>query len=271
MPGVIIKITYCYSYPLIFGTRHLDSWTSLVKTQTCLIPSSFPFHTVSCENVGWVPYSHPGCGYWWVSQTEKLWPVVRFGTLSSSHILPWCVHMVSHVWLCGPWPVAHQAPLSMQHSLQARILEWVAISSSRGSSQPRDQTCISCVSCITGRFFNTWSSSSIASAAVYWLISQSASPSHFAFQTPNSPFFFDTPHGRLLVPQPGGIHPTSTSCIGRQSLTTEPPGKSPNSFVQNCLLCTSTWMCKKHLISNMCKTQFLILSPTLKHPSQFFL
>ena len=33
---------------------------------------------------------------------------------------------------------------------QARILEWVAISSSRGSSQPRDWTC---VSCIAGRFF----------------------------------------------------------------------------------------------------------------------
>ena len=31
---------------------------------------------------------------------------------------------------------------------QARILEWVAISSSRGSSQPRDQTHFSCVSCI---------------------------------------------------------------------------------------------------------------------------
>ena len=29
--------------------------------------------------------------------------------------------------------------------LQARILEWVAISSSRGSSQPRDQTQVSCI------------------------------------------------------------------------------------------------------------------------------
>ena len=29
--------------------------------------------------------------------------------------------------------------------LQARILEWVIISSSRGSSQPRDWTCISCL------------------------------------------------------------------------------------------------------------------------------
>ena len=34
--------------------------------------------------------------------------------------------------LATPWTVACQAPLSM-----ARILEWVAISFSRGSSQPR--------------------------------------------------------------------------------------------------------------------------------------
>ena len=37
--------------------------------------------------------------------------------------------------------------------LQAKILEWVAISSSKGSSQPRDQTQ---VSCIAGRFFIIW-------------------------------------------------------------------------------------------------------------------
>ena len=37
--------------------------------------------------------------------------------------------------------------------LQARILEWVAVSSSRGSSWPRDQTHFLCVSCIPGRFF----------------------------------------------------------------------------------------------------------------------
>jgi len=36
--------------------------------------------------------------------------------------------------------------------LQARILEWVAVPFSRGSSQPRDQTC---VSHIAGRFFTS--------------------------------------------------------------------------------------------------------------------
>ena len=37
----------------------------------------------------------------------------------------------------------------------ARILEWVAISSSRGSSQPKDWTHISHVSYIVGGFFTT--------------------------------------------------------------------------------------------------------------------
>ena len=37
--------------------------------------------------------------------------------------------------------------------LQARILEWVAISFSRGSSRPRNRTL---VSCIAGRWFTNW-------------------------------------------------------------------------------------------------------------------
>ena len=39
--------------------------------------------------------------------------------------------------------------------LQARILEWVAMPSSGGSSRPRDQTCVSWVSCLTDGFFTT--------------------------------------------------------------------------------------------------------------------
>ena len=42
---------------------------------------------------------------------------------------------------------------SVHRILQARILEWVAMSSSRRASQPRDQTQISC---IVGRFFTIW-------------------------------------------------------------------------------------------------------------------
>ena len=47
--------------------------------------------------------------------------------------------------------------------LQARTLEWVAISSSKGSSLPKDQTWVSCVSCIAGGFFTTEPPSSLLS------------------------------------------------------------------------------------------------------------
>ena len=51
--------------------------------------------------------------------------------------------------LCDPMDCS--LPGSSVHRIfQARILEWVAISSSRGSSWPRDRTCISC---IAGKFF----------------------------------------------------------------------------------------------------------------------
>ena len=57
--------------------------------------------------------------------------------------------VVSH--LCNP--LDSSPPGSSVHGiLQARIVEWVAIPFSRGSSQPRDQTQ---VSWIAGRFFIT--------------------------------------------------------------------------------------------------------------------
>ena len=64
-----------------------------------------------------------------------------------------CALSLSHVWLFAtPWTVAYWASLSMG-ILQARILEWVAMPSSKGSSQPRNRTW---VSCIAGRFFTSW-------------------------------------------------------------------------------------------------------------------
>ena len=44
---------------------------------------------------------------------------------------------------------------SVHGILQARILEWVVMPFSRASSQPRDWTCASCISCIAGGFFTT--------------------------------------------------------------------------------------------------------------------
>ena len=51
-----------------------------------------------------------------------------------------CASLLSRVQLLmTPWTAARRAPLSMM-TLQARILEWVAMPSSRDSSQPRDPT-----------------------------------------------------------------------------------------------------------------------------------
>ena len=58
-----------------------------------------------------------------------------------------CTHTLSHVQLFVT-PMDCSLPGSSVYEIsEAGILEWVAISFSRGSSQLRDQTGISCVSC----------------------------------------------------------------------------------------------------------------------------
>ena len=77
-----------------------------------------------------------------------------------------CMHMCVCVCVCVCVHVCIQAKLlqfcltfcdpmdctlpgsSVHGILQARILQWVAMPCSRGSFRPRDQTHISCVSCI---------------------------------------------------------------------------------------------------------------------------
>ena len=67
-----------------------------------------------------------------------------------------CVHLQSLQWcltLCDPCSL----PSSSVHGiLHARILEWVSVSSCRGSSQPRNWTHNSCVSCTADRVFTHW-------------------------------------------------------------------------------------------------------------------
>ena len=73
-----------------------------------------------------------------------------FEKLISSKVV--CV-LVAQSCLTHCDPMDCSPPDSSVHRiLQARILEWVAISFSRGSSCPMDQTL---VSCIAGGFFTT--------------------------------------------------------------------------------------------------------------------
>ena len=76
-------------------------------------------------------------------------------------IFKWCMCVLvaqSYRTLCDP--MDYNPPGSSIHGIfPARILEWVAISYSRVSSRPRDQTHISCILCI-GRWilyhWTTW-------------------------------------------------------------------------------------------------------------------
>ena len=72
---------------------------------------------------------------------------VHLSQLSRFHA---CVHAKS-LQSC-PTPcdaMDHSPPGSSVHGiLQARILEWVAVPSSKASSRPRNETCISYISCI---------------------------------------------------------------------------------------------------------------------------
>ena len=62
-----------------------------------------------------------------------------------------CTQWLNHVWLCNA--IGCSPPGSSVHGIsQTRILEWLAISSSRGSPWPRDWTH---VPCIAGGFFTT--------------------------------------------------------------------------------------------------------------------
>ena len=76
----------------------------------------------------------------------------------------WCIHqfyphpMTQSLQLSpilSPYGLYSPPGSSVHGILQARIRKWVAMSPSRGSSLPRDQTHISCISCIAGRFFSS--------------------------------------------------------------------------------------------------------------------
>ena len=124
---------------------------------------------------------------------SKLWELVmdlpgRPGKLQSdtTELLNWtelnsskipCIHAQSCVTLCDP--MGCSPPVSSLHGIfQARILEWVAIPSSKGSSPPRDWTWVSCVSCTGSQILSHWTT---------W---EANSSNIIVIQISNSNFFF---------------------------------------------------------------------------------
>ena len=93
----------------------------------------------------------------------RIWapPGVSDTPLASQHFLFVVVYSLSCVWLfCDLMDCS--LPGSSVHGIsQARILEWVAVSFSRGSSRPRDQTLISCIGRWIYFHWATWEGSTV--------------------------------------------------------------------------------------------------------------
>ena len=84
---------------------------------------------------------------------KEVWILLHYTTLSiRSHACVWAQLLQLFPAVCNLMDCSQ--PGSAVHGiLQARILEWITVSFSRGSSPLREWTCISC---IAGRFFTHW-------------------------------------------------------------------------------------------------------------------
>ena len=120
-------------------------WDRKIMEKVTFHPMSQRVHTCSVlYHHGRWPWSPGRSG---VHQVSSLWSYSFTLLFTLSSFQKVLVHVVvqslTHVWLfCSP--MGCSLPGSSDHGIsQIRILEWVAISYSRGSSWPRDRTCIS--------------------------------------------------------------------------------------------------------------------------------
>ena len=84
---------------------------------------------------------------WELVMDRKAWcGAVHRVSKSQTQLRDWTELNWSRVWLlCDP--MEYSPPASSLHWIfKARILEWVLIPFSKGSSWPRDWTCVSCIS-----------------------------------------------------------------------------------------------------------------------------
>ena len=138
---------------LLLGLRSLRysvtaAWADLLLRLLLYSTLSTPVHLSKFQ----FPCFH--CRGTWSSQKKKK----RIPQIQCE--VPWALlgkqlHMHTQLLSCvrlslTPWTVAYQAPLEVHGSFQARILGWVAISSLKESSCPRDRIY---VSCLAGGFF----------------------------------------------------------------------------------------------------------------------
>ena len=125
----VVVVVYSLSHVQLFAVPRTVAWQAPLSMR-------FPWSGLPFPSPGDLP--NPGI--------EPMSPALLVDSLPSE--LPVKVKVTQLcLTLCNPMDyIVHGI-------LQARILEWVAFPFSRGSSQPRDRTH---VSCIAGGFFTSW-------------------------------------------------------------------------------------------------------------------
>ena len=138
-----LSITKSRSLLKLMSIELVMPYNHLILCHPLLLPSVFPSIRVFSDESA-LPIKWPKC-----------WSFSFSISPSSEHSagITWvcvCVHVtVAQLRLVLCNPMDYSPPDSSVHGIiLARILVWFAISSSKGSSRPRDQTSISYISCI---------------------------------------------------------------------------------------------------------------------------
>ena len=83
---------------------------------------------------------------WWACVSLKHLQVIWPNKIYAKAAIPWNWCLVTKSYPTLLCPMDCSLPGSSIHGIsQARILKWITIPSSRESSWPRDQTCVSCI------------------------------------------------------------------------------------------------------------------------------
>ena len=159
-------VILCFPFLLLLA---LVSWTSLyhlilVSSSLTLFllkmvyflraSLSYNQHIINCtdSSIQFDEFWHTNIHSWKHHHIKNIFITPKEFLMSLCNLVPRaCSVAKSCPTLCDP--IEGSLPGSSVHGIfQARILEWVVTSFSRGSSQPRDRTC---VPALTGRFFTT--------------------------------------------------------------------------------------------------------------------
>ena len=145
---------FCKSAYLLLVDSYLHTYCTLAQSPFSLSLSFFFFTTsVPAKTLKVSVYIIRSINtYWlyWVPGLMKRMGLRYSPSWTACAVLCLVAQSCSRDWLFATlWTVARQAPLSMGFSRQ-EYWNWVTTLSSRVSSQPRDWTQVSRVSCVTG-------------------------------------------------------------------------------------------------------------------------